>query len=100
MKVVVFIQGQILYDCVVGIGKPALYAKYEYIEADKMYNGSKDFEMNRWAVGINYYIVGNAARLTVGLDNVNYDSGASKFLKDKHLEDNITDYFVQAQIMF
>jgi hypothetical protein len=30
-----YIQGQILYDCVVGIGKPALYVKYEYIEADK-----------------------------------------------------------------
>jgi hypothetical protein len=95
-----YIQGQIMYDCVVGIGKPALYAKYEYLEADSMYQ-NKDYEMNRWAVGINYYIVGNAARLTVGLDNVNYDDGASKFLKEEEdLEDNITDYFVQAQIMF
>jgi len=93
-----YIQGQIMYDCVVGIGKPALYAKYEYLEAD---GAHKDWEMNRWAVGVNYYIVGNAARLTVGLDNVNYDGAASKFLKkDKNFEDNITDYYVQAQIMF
>ena len=92
-----YIQGQILYDCVVGIGKPALYAKYEYIQADGV---KKDLEMNRWAVGVNYYIVGNAARLTVGLDNVNYDGAASKYLKYKNLEDNITDYYVQAQIMF
>jgi len=94
-----YIQGQILYDCVVGIGKPALYAKYESIEADKMYNG-KDYKMKRWAVGVNYYIVGNAARLTVGLDNVKYDDGASDWLKDEGYKDNITDYFVQAQIMF
>jgi hypothetical protein len=92
-----YIQGQILYDCVVGIGKPALYAKYEYIQADGV---KKDLEMNRWAVGINYYIVGNAARLTVGLDNVNYDGAASKYLKDNGYEDNITDVYVQAQIMF
>jgi hypothetical protein len=93
-----YIQGQIMHDCVVGIGKPALYAKYEYIQAD---GAGKDWEMNRWAVGVNYYIVGNAARLTVGLDNVNYDGAASKFLKkDKNFEDNITDYYVQAQIMF
>ncbi|AEH23700.1 hypothetical protein TOPB45_1622 [Thermodesulfobacterium geofontis OPF15] len=92
-----YIQGQILYDCVVGIGKPALYAKYEYIEADGV---KKDLEMNRWAVGINYYIVGNAARLTVGVDNVNYDGAASKYLKELGYEDNITDYYVQAQIMF
>jgi len=75
-----YLQGQIMYDCVVGIGKPALYLKYEYMEADSMYQ-NKDYEMNRWAVGVNYYIVGNAARLTVGLDNVNYDDGASDYLK-------------------
>jgi hypothetical protein len=92
-----YIQGQILYDCVVGIGKPALYAKYEYIEADGI---KKDLEMTRWAVGVNYYIVGDAARLTVGVDNVNYDDLASDYLKAKHLEDNITDVYVQAQIMF
>jgi len=92
-----YIQGQILYDCVVGIGKPALYAKYEYIEADGAHD---DLEMTRWAVGVNYYIVGNAARLTIGLDNVNYDDLASDYLKANHLEDNITDVYVQAQIMF
>jgi hypothetical protein len=92
-----YIQGQILYDCVVGIGKPALYAKYEYIEAD---GAHKDLEMYRWAVGVNYYIVGNAARLTIGVDNVNYDDLASDYLKYNKLEDNITDFYVQAQIMF
>ncbi|WP_038055863.1 hypothetical protein [Thermodesulfobacterium hydrogeniphilum] len=94
-----YAKGQILYDQVIGIGKPALYVKYDYIEADKMYNND-DFEATRWGVGVNYYIVGNAARLTVGMDNVNYDDGASDYLDDNGLEDNITDWFVQAQIMF
>ena len=92
-----YIQGQIMYDAVVGIGKPALYAKYEYLEAD---GADDDWEMTRWAVGVNYYIVGNAARLTVGVDNVNYDDAASDWLEGEGLEDNITDIYVQAQIMF
>ncbi len=100
-----YIQGQILYDQVVGIGKPALYAKYEYIEADNLYydydKGKRDdYEMYRVAVGLNYYIQGNAARLTAGVDFVSYDDGAEDYLKEKGLEDNITDYYVQAQIMF
>lgn len=94
-----YLQGQALYDCVVGIGKPAIYLKYEYMQADKMFNND-DYEMTRWGAGINYYIAGNAARLTVGFDNVNYDDGASDSLEASNLEDNITDYYVQAQIMF
>jgi len=99
-----YAKGQILYDQVVGIGKPALYVRYDYIEADDMYNND-DYEMTRWGVGVNYYIVGNAARLVVGMDNVNYDDGASDWLKQTTTktwkgEDNITDWFVQAQIMF
>jgi hypothetical protein len=92
-----YIQGQIMYDGVVGIGKPALYAKYEYIEADGPHD---DLEMYRYAVGINYYIVGNAARLTVGVDYVRYDDLAEDYLKANHWEDDITDIYVQAQIMF
>ena len=92
-----YIQGQIMYDGVVGIGKPALYVKYEYLEAD---GADDDWEMTRWAVGVNYYIVGNAARLTVGVDNVNYDDAASDYLEANNKEDNITDIYVQAQIMF
>jgi len=92
-----YLQGQIMYDGVVGLGKPALYAKYEYLEADGPVGG---LEMNRWAVGVNYYIVGNAARLTVGVDNVNYDEAASDYLEGIGYEDNITDIYVQAQIMF
>jgi hypothetical protein len=94
-----YAQGQLLYDCVVGIGKPAIYLKYEYMEADNLDTDGDDYEMTRWGAGINYYIAGNAARLVVGFDNVNYDEGASDKLGD-NLEDNITDYYVQAQIMF
>ncbi|MDF2953554.1 MAG: Phosphate-selective porin [Thermodesulfobacterium sp.] len=96
-----YAKGQILYDQVVGIGKPALYVKYDYIEADNMYNND-DFEMTRWGVGVNYYIAGNAARLIVGMDNVSYDDGAEDYLdvSSRKWEDNITDWFVQAQIMF
>lgn len=99
-----YIQGQLLYDCVVGIGKPAIYVKYEYAEKDKPMDTPDvhygDFEFNRLAIGLNYYVKGNAARLTAGMDYVWYDDGAEKWLKDNKLEDDITDFYVQAQIMF
>ena len=95
-----YIQGQLLYDCVVGIGKPAIYVKYEYAEKDKVFAEYDDFEFNRLAIGINYYVKGNAARLTAGMDYVWYDDGAEDWLKNSKLEDDITDFYVQAQIMF
>ncbi len=89
-------QGQLFYDQVVGIGKPALYVRYENISAD---GPDDDYDVQTWGVGVNYYIEGNAARLSAGFKNVNYDDDASDYLGSNG-EDNITDWFVQAQIMF
>ena len=92
-----YVQGQLLYDGVVGIGKPAIFTKYEYAELDGQ---SNDLEWYAWGAGINYYIEGNAARLSAGFTNVSYDDLAEDYLKANDKEDNITDFYVQAQIMF
>jgi len=83
-------QLQVLYDQVVGLGKPAVYFKYEYLTA----KAQKDKNMNRVALGLNYYIKGNAARLSTGIDYVSYDNIGPG------LEDSLTDFFLQAQVMF
>ena len=92
-----YAQGQLLYDQAVGIGKPAIFLRYEYGKLDGV---NDDFEITRWGGGINYYIEGNAARLSVGVDNVSYDELAEDYLDAHGEEDNITDWYVQAQIMF
>ncbi|RLA76212.1 MAG: hypothetical protein DRG33_08100 [Deltaproteobacteria bacterium] len=92
-----YVQGQLLYDGVMGIGKPAIFAKYEYAELDAT---GGDLEYSAWGAGINYYIEGNAARLSAGFTNVSYDDVAEDYLDVNNLEDNITDFYVQAQIMF
>jgi len=92
-----YAQGQLLYDGVVGIGKPAIFTKYEYGELD---TEDGDLEWSAWGAGINYYIEGNAARLSAGFTNVTYDDVAEEVLSDMDMEDNITDWYIQAQIMF
>ena len=92
-----YAQGQLLYDGVIGIGKPAIFTKYEYAELDGQ---GDDLEWYAWGAGINYYIEGNAARLSAGFTNVSYDELAEDYLKANDKEDNITDFYVQAQIMF
>ena len=92
-----YAQGQLLYDGVVGIGKPAIFAKYEYGELDAT---DGDLEWSAWGAGINYYIEGNAARLSAGFTNVSYDELAEEILDAANMEDNITDWYIQAQIMF
>ena len=92
-----YVQGQLLYDGVVGIGKPAIFTKYEYGELDAT---GGDLEWSAWGAGINYYIEGNAARLSAGFTNVSYDELAEKILDVNDMEDNVTDWYIQAQIMF
>ena len=92
-----YVQGQLLYDGIVGIGKPAIFAKYEYGELDAT---GGDLEWSAWGAGINYYIEGNAARLSAGFTNVSYDELAENYLDANNKEDNITDWYIQAQIMF
>ncbi len=92
-----YAQGQFLYDQVVGIGKPAIYLKYEYVTPD----GPKgDFELRTWGVGVNYYIEGNAAKISAGIENASYHESAETYLTSNSLGHNLTNYYVQAQVMF
>jgi len=102
-----YLQGQVLYDCKFGIGKPAIYAMYEYLNADRAYSDPsrgiyyKDYNYSRWGIGLNYYIKDNAVRLSLGLDHVDYGKGTEKYLETRRQwKDSMTDYFVQFQVMF
>ncbi len=98
-----YVKGQALYDQVVGIGKPAVYAVIEGVSAEKAFNitgTDKDGSMFHLGIGANYYIKGNKVRLSTGIDYVSYSDGAKDDLKSFNWEDSVTDFFVRAQFMF
>lgn len=99
-----YAQGQLLYDAVVGLGKPALAIRYENVEVDGVYTTKyttkKDFAFDRWGVAFNYYLKGQAARVSLGFDKVEYDDAAKLYLETNKKEDSITDYYLYIQTMF
>jgi len=70
------VQGQLLYDQKVFLGKPAIVAKYVRSECDG--TGCKDSAGNKpklttWGIGVNYYIKGPTNRISLAIDNVKID---------------------------
>ena len=94
-----FVQGQLLYDEVVGFGKPAIAAKFERMQSDKAYE-NKDISSDRVSVALNYYFKGFSAWISLGLDNVKYKDGAKDYLAAENKEDSITDYTLSLQFVF
>jgi len=94
-----FVQGQLLYDKVVGFGKPAIGAKFERMQSDKAYL-NKDARSDRLSVALNYYIKGYSALISLCLDNVRYKDGAEDYLETNKKEDSVTDYSLFFQFKF
>ncbi len=89
-----WLQGQLLYDQVVGVGKPALALGWFYSEQKPAGGGPKP-KVNRYAVYFNYYIKGQNAKVQLGLDTFsrnNADKGATG--------KNYTDFTLALQTIF
>ncbi len=89
-----YVQAQLLYDQMVGFGKPALALRYDDVEADD------DLKVRRWGVVLNYYLKGEAARISLGFDNVSYKDNAKDILKEDGLEDKLTNWYLYFQTKF
>ncbi len=84
-----YVQGQLLYDQVVGLGKPALAIRYEKLD-DRT---ADNLDTNRVGVFLNYYIKGQDAKIQLGADVVS--------LKNKDPDEkNYTDWTLALQIQF
>jgi hypothetical protein len=95
-----WVQGQLLYDKVVGFGKPAIAARFETMQADKAYLGQDDAKSDRLSVCLHYFIEGYNAWISVGLDNIKYKDGAKDFVESAGKEDSVTDYNLFFQFVF
>jgi len=92
-----YVEGQLLFDQVMGFGKPAIAMRFDTTEADKAF-GTKDGKYQRWGTALNYYIRGQAARISLGFDNVRYKDGSKENLAGKRT--NLTDWYLYFQSQF
>jgi hypothetical protein len=109
-----YVTGQLLFDQVVGLGKPAIAFRYEKIKGDGQYlyfNEATDTEILKkdltaetFGLAFNYYIKGQAARISLGFDQTKYKDALKYFLKYENsktkYEDSITDWYIYFQSQF
>jgi hypothetical protein len=103
-----YVTGQLLFDQVMWLGKPAIAFRYEKITGDGQWtNGTilkKDLTAETFGLAFNYYIKGQAARISLGFDQTKYKDALKYFLKkgssSTKYEDSITDWYLYLQSQF
>jgi hypothetical protein len=103
-----YVTGQLLFDQVAWLGKPAIAFRYEKIEGDGHYRYGRDIKKDLTAetfgLAFNYYIKGQDARISVGFDRTKYKDALKYFLKTPYegvkREDSITDWYLYFQSRF
>jgi hypothetical protein len=98
-----YAQGQLLYDQMVGFGKPALAVRFEQ-NKNELPAGTSP-KVNRLGVWGHYYIKGQAAKVSLGLDSVSLNSEAKNRDCDPNTAGtqnckNFTDITLQLQTQF
>jgi hypothetical protein len=76
-----YAQGQLLYDQVVGFGKPALAVRFEQSRSKNVHTDTTKDEpkVNRLGVWAHYYIKGQNAKVSLGVDSVSLNSEAKNY---------------------
>jgi hypothetical protein len=99
-----YVTGQLLFDQVAWLGKPAIAFRYEKIEGDGQWTDGrilkKDLTAESFGIAFNYYIKGQDARISVGFDSTKYKDALKHFLKAGGREDSITDWYIYFQSRF
>ncbi len=99
-----YVTGQLLFDQVAWLGKPAIAFRYEKITGDGQWkNGTilkKDLTAETFGLAFNYYIKGQAARISLGFDQTKYKDALKYNLKAGGKEDSITDWYLYFQSQF
>jgi len=97
-----YIQGGVLFDQMVGFGKPALAVRFEQNKNENIAGSPPDRndpKVNRFGVIAHYYIKGQDAKVSLGVDSVSLNSEA----KNRGLPlryKNFTDINLQFQTRF
>ncbi len=98
-----YIQGGVLFDQMMGFGKPALAVR---VEQNKNKNiagagaNANDPGVTRFGFWGHYYIKGQAAKVSLGLDAVSLNSEAKNRCGGPNTCKNFTDFTLQLQTQF
>ena len=102
-----YIQGGVLFDQMMGFGKPALAIRFEQNQNTKADDDSDKDEprVTKFGVWAHYYIKGQAAKVSLGVDSVNLNSEARNRDCDPDTSGtqrcrNFTDITLQFQTQF
>jgi len=102
-----YIQGGVLFDQMMGFGKPALAIRLEQNKNTKAHADSDKDEprVTKFGVWAHYYIKGQAAKVSLGVDSVNLNSEARNRDCDPDTSGtqrcrNFTDITLQFQTQF
>jgi hypothetical protein len=106
----IYAQAQLLYDQMVGFGKPALAIRWEQNKNKDRFNFytntgtltpiAGEPKNTRVGVFVNYYIKGQAAKVSFGVDNVNRNSDSKTNDPSGSTGKNFTDFTLQLQTQF
>lgn len=89
------VQGQLLYDQMVGFGKPAVAFRYSKSDVKRSWPVSPAQDTTTIGAYVNYYIKGQDAKVQLGVDRVNISN------KDRTVgQRNYTDLVLQLQTQF
>jgi len=102
-----YAQAQLLYDQMVGFGKPALAVRFEQNKNENIFGAAlnaNDPKVTRLGVWAHYYIKGQAAKVSLGVDSVSLNSEAkNRTCTDGSVSGNcknFTDVTLQLQTQF
>ncbi|MFN3814053.1 MAG: porin [Aquificaceae bacterium] len=99
-----YAMGQLLYDQVVGVGKPALALRYEYSEYKNFKDLSAKGKVNRTSIFFNYYLKGWNALVSLGADMVSPNGTLKDYNTDSSNPTvrgkNFTDWTLALQTIF
>jgi len=109
----IYAQAQLLYDQVVGFGKPALAIRWEQNKNKDRFNFTHsgtgagtitpipgEPKNTRVGVFVNYYIKGQDAKISFGVDTVNRNSDSKNNDPSGSTGKNFTDYTLYLQTRF
>jgi hypothetical protein len=80
-----YVQLAALYDQVVGLGKPGIAFRWEHSKVENLLlnpntlTGSVNGKIDRYSIFVNYYIAGEAAKLSFGADIVDPNSNLKNY---------------------
>jgi hypothetical protein len=98
-----YAQAQLLSDQMMGFGKPALALRWEENKNENIYGAAanqNDPKVTRIGVWTHYYIKGQAAKVSLGLDSVSLNSEAKNRTCGSGTCKNFTDVTLQFQTQF